>query len=971
MSRHPLHYHIATAFTILVLAVGGGTAWISYTRTSRMLESSAADLASRSTREGSAELERILGPARAAVRLLALQPVASADRLAARMEALDFLVEALRLSDTVVSYYVGYADGDFFLVRRLVAGEEDRFGAPPGTRFVVQSIERGHGDSRSRYIYLDDRLGRLGSALRPEALAFDPRSRPWYVAAMGAEGVARTSPYVFFTNGKIGSTVAVRTRKGNAVVAADVELDTLSRMLARQRVTPASRVVLFDGGGNLIGRDDPAADVVVREADGNVRPATLTELGDPALARFATFDLGRPMEPGAAPVVTHARLGNEEVMLALARLELDDRLPVFLGVAIPTEELLGEAKSLRNGALLATVALTLIAIPLALGLSYLIARPLRRLATEAEAVRHFDFAHPIAVNSVVYEVDELAATLNATKGTLGHFLEIVAEVAAEPDFERLLPRLLDETAGTVGADGGLLYLVGNEPDRLYPAACLDRGERPAVDPGAGVAAAEAPFGLAQAIREGRPSSRTLAEGEKQDAGLPVHRPAGDIVIAVPLFSRGQALVGGLVLFTATPVDSARLAFIAALSGFAAVSLEARSLIQAQKALFDSFLRLLAGAIDFKSPYTGGHCARVPEIARMLGQAACNAREGPYKDFHLDAGQWEAMHLAAWMHDWGKVTTPEYVVDKATKLETIYDRIHEVRMRFEVLKRDAEVACWQAIAAGEAPEPARARLQAAWRTLDEEFAFVAACNQGGESMTPEQVERLRAIARRTWRRTLDDRLGLGHDELARKAAPPPPLPVEESLLADKPEHRIPRQDKERFGPDNPWGFRMAVPELLYDRGELHNLCVSRGTLTEEERFKINEHVILTIIMLDALPFPRHLASVPEFAGGHHEKLNGTGYPKRLLGRQMSPVARMIAIADVFEALTAVDRPYKVGKTLSETLAIMARMRNEGHIDAELFELFLRDGVFRRYAERFMRPEQIDEVAIERYLEACPA
>lgn len=961
---HPLRYQIATAFTALVLAVGGLTAWVSYSRGSRILEASAIELATRSIREGGAELERVLAPARATVRLLALQPVATGSSLAARLQGLDFFIEALRLNATVVSYYVGYDDGDFFLVRRVAAGEGRAFGAPPETRFVVQSIEDGAG----RFIYLDEGGARLGAAPWPQARAFDPRRRPWYSAARAAAGVARTDPYVFFTNGRIGSTVAVGSPDDHAVVAADLELDTLARVLARQRVTPAARAALFDGSGRLLATDDPAIQAVVRQPDGSLRPATLAELGHPGLARLATLDRARVGAPGAPPLVARARIGGEDVMLTLARLDLEDRLPVFLGFAIPSDELLGEARTLRNQALLVTAVLMLAAVPLALGLAYLIARPLSRLATEAEAVRRFDFSQPIAVSSVVREVDELAGTLDQMKATMGRFLEIAAEVAAEGDFERLLPRLLDETAGVAGADGGLLYLVGSEPDRICPAAGLRLGQPMAVDREAGMALADAPFALAAAIREQRPVTRPLREDEKECVGLLVGG-GKDVVVAVPLYSREQVLVGGLVLFTAAAADPARLAFIAALSGFAAISLEARSLIQAQKALFDSFLRLLAGAIDAKSHYTAGHCRRVPEIACMLAQAACEASDGPYRGFHLDKDQWEAVRLAAWMHDWGKVTTPEYVVNKATKLETLYDRIHEVRMRFEVLKRDEEIACWRAIAAGEAPEAAQARRAAAWRALDDDFAFVAACNLGGETMAAAQLERLAAIARRTWQRTLDDRLGIGHEELARKAAtPPPPLPAAEPLLADKPEHRFLRRESERYGPGNPWGFHMQVPEFLFDRGELHNLGVARGTLTAEDRFKINEHVIQTIIMLSALPFPRHLAAVPEFAGGHHEKPDGSGYPKGLRGDQMSPVARMIAIADIFEALTAVDRPYKVGKTLSETLAIMARMRDEGHIDADLFELFLRAGVFRQYAERHMAPAQIDVVDIEAYLGA---
>ncbi len=233
------------------------------------------------------------------------------------------------------------------------------------------------------------------------------------------------------------------------------------------------------------------------------------------------------------------------------------------------------------------------------------------------------------------------------------------------------------------------------------------------------------------------------------------------------------------------------------------------------------------------------------------------------------------------------------------------------------------------------------------------------------MDPARIERLQRIAARTWLRTLDDRLGVSPDELRRKG-PVVALPVREALLADKPEHRVARSAEELIPADNPWGFRLRVPALRYNRGELANLSIGRGTLTDEDRYKINEHIVQTIRMLDELPFPRHLKAVPEIAGGHHEKMDGSGYPRGLTREQMSPVARMMAIADIFEALTAVDRPYKKGKTLSEAIGIMARMRDAGHIDPDLFALFLTSGVYRQYAERYMPRDCVDEVDVARLL-----
>jgi hypothetical protein len=253
-------------------------------------------------------------------------------------------------------------------------------------------------------------------------------------------------------------------------------------------------------------------------------------------------------------------------------------------------------------------------------------------------------------------------------------------------------------------------------------------------------------------------------------------------------------------------------------------------------------------------------------------------------------------------------------------------------------------------------------------LDDEFAFVAKCNEGGEFMSDEDVERLQRIGRRTWGRTLDDRLGISWEERRRKSRQAAQaLPAEEFLLADKDEHLVERDDSDRMPEDNPWGFRLDVPEYKYNRGEIYNLCIRRGTLSAEERYKINDHIVQTIIMLDKLPYPKHLKAVPDIAGGHHEKMDGTGYPRQLQRDDMSLTARMMAIADIFEALTASDRPYKKAKSVSEALKIMSFMRKDQHVDPELFELFLTAGVYRQYAEKFLPPGQLDDIDIAQYLQ----
>ncbi|MGL6054917.1 MAG: HD-GYP domain-containing protein, partial [Vibrio metschnikovii] len=372
-------------------------------------------------------------------------------------------------------------------------------------------------------------------------------------------------------------------------------------------------------------------------------------------------------------------------------------------------------------------------------------------------------------------------------------------------------------------------------------------------------------------------------------------------------------------------------------------------MQQQKQMLNAFITLIASAIDTKSPYTGGHCQRVPELTKMLAKAATKDKRY-FPEFTLSTEQWEELMLAAWMHDCGKVTTPEFVVDKATKLETIYDRIHEVRMRFELLKVQAEADYWQELATGGDPDLLKKTLSEQQQALDDDFAFVAQCNIGSESMTDQDIARLEQIAQRQWKRTLDDQIGISWLE-AQRHTNKPDLPVMENVLADKVVHQI-KWDGDPLATIEQEGFVLKPKPLRYNRGELYNLSVRRGTLTEEERFMINDHIVQTIVMLKRLPYPEHLKQVPDIAGGHHERMDGKGYPRGLNEQQLSIPARIMAIADVFEALTSSDRPYKKGKSLEEAMQIMTTMATSGHIDPKLYLLFLEQHVYLDYAQQFL-------------------
>jgi hypothetical protein len=329
------------------------------------------------------------------------------------------------------------------------------------------------------------------------------------------------------------------------------------------------------------------------------------------------------------------------------------------------------------------------------------------------------------------------------------------------------------------------------------------------------------------------------------------------------------------------------------------------LIEAQQQLLESFIKLIAAAIDSKSPYTGGHCERVPILTEMITQALCSAETGPFRDFSLSEDEWYELRIASWLHDCGKVTTPVHVMDKATKLETIVDRIDAVAHRFEILRKESKIRMLEAVAAGESGPLSRERHEAELAVLDEELDFLRRANVGGEFLSPEAQAKVRTIGARTFSE-------------GGKVAP---------LLSEE---------------------------------ELENLCISKGTLTEDERLVINGHMVQTIRMLEALPFPRNLRRVPEYAGGHHEKMDGQGYPRGTFAGDMSIPARAMAVADVFEALTAADRPYKKAKKLSEAMRIMGFMKKDNHLDPEIFDEFVRSGVYRAYAERYLTPDLIDEV-----------
>ncbi|WP_343585872.1 HD domain-containing phosphohydrolase [Herbaspirillum sp.] len=396
------------------------------------------------------------------------------------------------------------------------------------------------------------------------------------------------------------------------------------------------------------------------------------------------------------------------------------------------------------------------------------------------------------------------------------------------------------------------------------------------------------------------------------------------ILTVPMQDHGGELLGVLQLINATDREQGRTVpfsetdqhFIEALASQAAIAMTNQQLIHRLENLFESFIKLINIGIGEKSPHTGRHCEHVPELAMMIAEAAHATTEGPLADFRMTEADRRELWVAGLLHDCGKISTPTHIVEKSTKMETIFDRIHLVDTRFEVLKRDAEIRVLQeklALGAALTADKAAAldaALQAELASLDDERAFLRKSNVGTEGMKPEDQQRVLDIAERRWR-----------------------------------------------GPDG------QVRKLLDDE-EAANLRIRAGTLNDAERQIINNHIVITIKMLESLPWPKQLRNVTEYAGGHHERMDGKGYPKGLTRDQMSVPARIMAVADIFEAVTAADRPYKRGNTLNEAVEILAGFRARDHIDPDLFDIFIRSKVYQQYAEKFMHPSQIDEVDLSK-------
>lgn len=543
-------------------------------------------------------------------------------------------------------------------------------------------------------------------------------------------------------------------------------------------------------------------------------------------------------------------------------------------------------------------------------------------------------AFPEEMEPLVAALATFAATAIENRNVSDGQKALLVELAATSDTAEIIERILEEAKSLSYAEGGTLYLMQGEENE-HPELRFEiiRNDKLDIYMG-GKEGLTIPFPPIPLVEEdGELNCHNVAAycaNTKQSVNIPDVYTSTDFdfsgarkfdesahyrtksVLTIPLLNHRQETIGVLQLINARHPDTDHVIpfseryspLIKGLALYAAIALNNQILVRDLKNLLDAFIKTIAKAIDAKSPHTSGHCQRVPLLMELIAEAACRDDE-TFADFDLTEEEWYELRVSAWMHDCGKLATPDSVLEKSKKLHRMLDGIETVEARFSTLIADTKLQFFEAVQAHPENKAAlEATLNKDIKALKDDLSFVQKSNKGGEFMSDEAKARIVSIAKRTW-------VDVNGNE--------------KPILSDT---------------------------------EVYNLCIERGTLTNEERQVINDHMKVTIDMLEGLPFPKQLRRVPEYAGGHHEKMDGSGFPRGLTRDQMSIPARMMAIADIFEALTAKDRPYKDPMKISLSLTIMRRMVEDRHIDPDIYNLFVRLRVWETYAEKALAPEQLD-------------
>lgn len=948
-----LHFHITTLFSVLILFCGLLVGWYSYTQISKSILHSGLRIFNESSLQVEEKLLNEGSQIRTMLNILTVSSLTSATNVQQKLSILPTLKAMLDGANNLNALFVAYDNNDFFLFRKITNNTYLKTLNAPQQSTYMLTIKNSE---QTQHYFYDQNLHLLLQIDDP-SYQLNTKSRPWYIKAKQTNKTIVTDAYIFYTSQELGITLAKFDHKNRAVVGADYHLSKLSNLLKSFSSYPNSESIIINKQGKVIAYQDEQL-LFSKQGRFN-RLKSIEEIPSPIL-KFV-FDNYKNHQGNL-----QFTYNQQQWFAKISKMRTDSSM--LLLQLVPADELLFDAYHLRNNAALITLFIIFLTLPIAWFFSKQLSTPIRKLTDELHFIKNFDFSHPIETTSIVKEINELIKVTSGMNETIRHFQDLSASLVGKQNFQQLLNKITLETNLLSHASGSLIFLAAKS--KLFNLA-FTRFE---------ALTEQQNKQLNRQLKTISFTSKMLLQNNKNNFSQPLPEQFSTLLKnnlenqqpltwhLLPLLNRSGDCIAILAVIDDQQAlnKKGKQNFIQAIADFSALAIEGQLLLAEQKNLLESFIQLIASAIDSQSPYTGGHCTRVPVLTKMLSQAACCQSQGTFKAFSLTEEQWEELHIASWLHDCGKIITPEYIVDKATKLETIYDRIHELRMRFELLKEQAHKNYWQGIAEGGDKDKLNSQRNSLLEILDNEFTFIAECNIGGEFMSEDKIKRLNKIAQRTWTRTLDNQIGISPQERKRHHKKNNHLPIEEPLIADKHEHLIPREHAKLTEAGNEWGFNIITPQYRFNRGELHNLSIQRGTLTEEDRFIINGHMIHTIVMLSKLPFPKHLKDVPLIAGGHHEKMDGSGYPRAIKAEKLPITARIMVIADIFEALTASDRPYKERKTISQAIKIMSFMVKDKHIDEDLFQLFLESKVYLQYAEEYLLKEQIDEVNISQYL-----
>lgn len=768
--------------------------------------------------------------------------------------------------------------------------------------------------------------------------SYDPRKRSWFKEAEANGRISVSKPYLFFPSQHLGITFSRRSYDGSSVVAADFDYKSLSRVTHDMAYSDQAKTFLLTPEKGVI-----ASNFGMDEA------YSLDKSDSEVINALDDLESLAPFETAMQSIIYNGQLSR----LLITPISVGDKHVIYLVNLLKEQDFLATSTYLRSHFNVKNMLfLTLFFFVVSVLSTRRIAKPLIYLNKSLVNIQTFKYRRKEYRPSNIAEIDQLNETMLLMESVLVDFFNNLYHVARSSKPEELSASIVEQTEVILSASSCQLF-INNRSNRQEFHLAANSGATPE-------------FELQTfACHNNDVFDKHVHKLSEQDAKIMFSGGSCKNGFIIPLMNRKEENIGVLVIGFEGKVDKTvydRIRLVRNFIGFNEIVLEHLEKEQEQRELFHSFVMMTATALDTKSPYTGGHCQRVPEITKLIATAAESDTER-FADFSLTSKSWEELLIAAWLHDCGKVTTPDYIMDKATKLETIYDRIHEIRMRYEVLKRDADIEYWQSIAKGMDAVQAQLACDKLKSELDKEFAFIASCNPGSEFLAPEKQQRLTEIAKRTWLRTLPDDIGISQQALAQKSCNQPQLPVIENVLADKCEHLCAWEEKQKQNKHSKRDFKILQPDHRFNRGEIHNLTVKAGTLTEEERYHINDHIVQTYIMLDQIMYPEYLKNVPLIAGSHHEKMNGEGYPLKLKGDEIPVGGRMIAVADIFEALTASDRPYKDAKKLSQALKIMAFMVKDEHLDHDVFDLFLTKGIYQSYAQQYLKPAQLDSVDVD--------